>query len=213
MGNANCWQSQFENCCYSNRLLDKLLLLNDKTQKIDIFKVKKAIYYAKKYHGVQKRDSGEPYYSHPIEVAYIFTNYTSRENIKFFRTDMLVTCILHDTIEDTEITEKIIVDNFGKLVASQVQDLTRIKMGRKISSKEMVESLWIQGKYDILLIKLCDRIHNMQTIEIKSPEKIKKIIQETRCSFLPLAKYFGSTIESELRQLCLKPSLLGDSKK
>ncbi|WP_341749107.1 HD domain-containing protein [Candidatus Tisiphia endosymbiont of Sialis lutaria] len=207
MKEANCWKSQFETCCYSNKLLDKLLLLNDKTDTIDILKVKKAIYYAKEYHGKQKRDSGEPFYSHPIEVVCIFTNYTSRENIKFFRTDLLVTCVLHDTIEDTEITEKIIANNFGKLVASQVQDLTRIKMDRKISSKEMVESLWLQGKYDILLIKLCDRIHNMQTIEIKPPEKIKKIIQETKYSFLPLAKYFGSTIENELRQLCLKPKL------
>lgn len=80
MKEANCWKSQFETCCYSNKLLDKLLL-NDKTDTIDILKVKKAIYYAKEYHGKQKRDSGEPFYSHPIEVACIFTNYTSRENI------------------------------------------------------------------------------------------------------------------------------------
>jgi (p)ppGpp synthase/HD superfamily hydrolase len=211
MEDNNCWQSKFETCYYSDRLLDSLLLLNEKVEnKIDIIEVKKAIYYAKKYHGEQKRQSGEPYYSHPIEVAYLVLDYTSRKATKFFRTDMIVTSILHDTIEDTELTERMIADIFGKLVASQVQDLTRVKMDQKISSTEMVNSLWLQGKYDILFIKLFDRVHNMRTIGAKSPEKVIKIVKETMYTFLPLAIYFGSSIiENELYQLCLntQPSL------
>ena len=79
---------------YSNRLLSKLLLLNAKAQEpIDISEIKKAIYYAKKYHGIQMRQSGEPYYSHPIEVAYQIADYK-------FTTDVLVTSILHDTLID-----------------------------------------------------------------------------------------------------------------
>ena len=118
---------------------------------------------------------------------------------------MIVTCILHDTLEDTELTERMISNIFGKLVASQVQDLTRIKMSQKISSTDLVNSLWLQGKHDILLIKLCDRVHNMRTIGAKSPEKIMKIVNETICTFLPLAIYFGSSImENELYHLCLE---------
>jgi (p)ppGpp synthase/HD superfamily hydrolase len=200
MEDTDCWQSKFETCDYSDRLLNRLLLLNKQSEHtankniIDITEVKKAIYYAKKYHGAQKRQSGEPYYSHPIEVAYLVLDYTSKKSTKFFRTDMLITSILHDTIEDTELTERMIADIFGKLVATQVQDLTRVKMHQKISSTEMVNSLWLQGKYDILLIKLFDRIHNMRTIGVKSPEKVIKIVKETMHTFLPLARYFDQSI-------------------
>lgn len=206
MEDNDCWHSKFERCYYSDLLLEKLFLLNERTtNKIDIISVKKAIYYAKKYHGNQKRESGEPYYSHPIEVAHIFSNYTSEREEKYFRTDLIVTCILHDTLEDTELTERMISNIFGKLIASQVQDLTRVKMSQKISSTDLVNSLWLQGKHDILLIKLCDRVHNMRTIGAKSPEKIMKIVNETICTFLPLAIYFESSImENELYHLCLE---------
>jgi len=67
MNDLSCWETKFKPCCYSERLLTKLLLLNENVQqKIDILEIKKAIYYAKKYHGIQKRESGEPFYSHPL---------------------------------------------------------------------------------------------------------------------------------------------------
>ena len=164
----NDWESNFEYCKYSLRLLEKLELLNNLRSadyKVNIPEVKKAIYYAKKYHGSQSRQSGEPYYSHPIEVAYMVSDY-------LFKTDIIVSAILHDTIEDTELTFENILQEFGIAVANQVLDLTRIyKEGHKISSAEMVESLWKQKKYEVLLIKLFDRLHNMQTIKSKSPEK------------------------------------------
>ncbi len=188
----------FESCKYSDRLLDKLALINENSSdKIDILEVKKAIYYARKYHGNQKRQSGEPYYSHPLEVAYMISDY-------LFRTDIIVTSILHDTIEDTELTFEMIESIFGKLVASQVEDLTRIKENnRKISSAEVVESLWLQKKYDVLLIKQFDRLHNMQTIGVKSPDKIKKITKETIGTFIVLAAYLGiRNIEEELLSSC-----------
>ena len=68
MKDINCWEAKFEACIYSDKLLNKLLLLNKQaSNKIDFTEVRKAIYYAKKYHGAQKRQSGEPYYSHPLE--------------------------------------------------------------------------------------------------------------------------------------------------
>lgn len=203
MEDINCWQSKFEACYFSDRLLNKIDLLNQQVNnKVDIIEVKKAIYYAKKYHGEQKRQSGEPYYSHPLEVAYILIDYTIEEASQYYRTDLLVTCVLHDAIEDTKLTEKMILDIFGKKVASQVESLTRDKPCGKISSAETIRLLWLQKRLDILLIKLLDRLHNIQTIRVKSPEKIKKIVEETFNRFLSLSFYLKvSKLEQLLSQL------------
>jgi guanosine-3',5'-bis(diphosphate) 3'-pyrophosphohydrolase len=193
----NFQEANFELCEYSSRLLDKISLLNTKAQsKVDLLEIKKAIYYARKYHAGQMRQSGEPYYSHPLEVAYLVADY-------LFKTDILVTCIMHDTIEDTKMTKEIIESIFGHTVASQVIDLTRIKGNQKISSAELVELLWSQKKYDLLLVKQFDRLHNMLTIKAKSPEKIKKITEETISTFIVLAAYLGiRDIEDKLVKLC-----------
>ncbi|WP_417904593.1 HD domain-containing protein [Candidatus Tisiphia endosymbiont of Micropterix aruncella] len=153
----NYWDnSQYESCQYATRLLSKLRKINEEVNRpIDIDEVRKAIYYAKKYHGSQMRQSGEPYYSHPIEVAYMISDY-------LFRTDIIVTSILHDTIEDTKLTEKMIAYIFGEKVASQVEALTRVKPYGKISSAETLDILLQQEKYDVALIKIFDRIHNLR---------------------------------------------------
>jgi len=201
MQDNNGWRTTLDRCEYSNRLLDKLLLLNEakpEEDKIDISKVKKAIYYAKKYHGGQKRQSGEPYYSHPFEVAYMISDY-------LFRTDIIVTSILHDTIEDTELTFEMIRQLFGEVIAHQVMDLTRTTGvdGRKISSATTVKVLFEQKKYDLLLIKQFDRLHNMQTIGAKSHEAIRRIIGETIGHFIVLAAFLNTrSIEKELIQAC-----------
>jgi (p)ppGpp synthase/HD superfamily hydrolase len=185
-------------CCYSERLINKLLILNERAKdKIDMKMVKKAIYFAKKYHGDQKRQSGEPYYSHPIEVAYMISDY-------LFRTDIIVTSILHDTIEDTVLTKEMIAESFGNIIARQVEDLTRIKENGKITSAEMVERLYKEKKKDVLLVKLFDRLHNMQTIGAKSLEKMQKIVDETLQIFLLLAAVLEvREIEIELSKYCL----------
>ena len=191
MNKLTNWQQMYEPCTYSTRLLNKLIQLNSNVIKpVDIVEIKKSIYYAKKYHGSQMRQSGEPYYSHPIEVAYMVAEYTEQHMPKYFRTGMIVTAILHDTIEDTDLTENMIAYIFGDQVASQVEALTRIKPDRKISSAEIVERLFKEKNYEALIIKLFDRLHNTQTIFAKSPEKIKKIVDETISSFLTLSIYF-----------------------
>ncbi|ARD86411.1 guanosine polyphosphate pyrophosphohydrolase [Rickettsia bellii] len=185
MEDLDNWQEKFEECIYAKKLLDRVTSLNKiiKTQPVDIAEVKKAIYYARKYHGTQMRQSGEPFYSHPIEVAYMISDY-------LFRTDILVTSILHDTIEDTELTKEKILQEFGENIANQVVDLTRIKEnGIKISSAEMIEMLYKEKKHDVLLIKLFDRLHNIQTLGVKSPEKIRKIVDETLKRFITLSIY------------------------
>jgi (p)ppGpp synthase/HD superfamily hydrolase len=205
MKDVHCWEAKFETCIYSDKLLKKLLLINKHTsKKIDFTEVKKAIYYAKKYHGIQKRQSGEPYYSHPLEVAYLIAEHR-------FTTDVLVASILHDTIEDTALTKEMIDYIFGSIIASQVEDLTRIKINEKISAAETVRRLLRQHKDDLLLIKYFDRMHNMQTINAKTPEKTTKIIDETFKVFISLGIYFKAVIPGFLKDetmlnLCYRQS-------
>ena len=192
------WESKFKSCYYSDRLVNKLLLLNNASNyKIDIVEVKKAIYYAKKYHSDQKRQSGEPYYSPPLQVAYMVADYR-------FKTNVIVTSILHDVIEDTELSEEMINYLFGSTIARQVENLTRIKKTKKISSLEMIQSLLQQNKDDLLVIKYFDRLHNMQSIKVKSPEKIKQISKETLDVFLSLAPRLkiGNEEQDLLIKLC-----------
>jgi guanosine-3',5'-bis(diphosphate) 3'-pyrophosphohydrolase len=198
------WQSKFECCDYSDKLLNKLILLNNKVPyPVDIREIIKAIYYAKKYHGSQRRQSGEPYYSHPIEVAYMVAQYTAQEIPTLFKTEMIVTSLLHDTIEDTALTEEMIARIFGSIVANQVEGLTRIKPYGKISAKETLDLLFQQERYDVILIKLFDRIHNLQTLRAKSSEKALKIVKETVGYFITLCVQLEIPIaERQLTKLC-----------
>ncbi|KDO02997.1 MULTISPECIES: HD domain-containing protein [spotted fever group] len=166
-------------------------------KKVDINKIKKAIYSAKKYHGKQKRETGEFYYSHPLEVAYMISDY-------LFRTDIIVTSILHNCIEDTILTKEMIIKEFGYKIANQVEDLTRVKNDKKISAVEMVKILYQQKKKDLLLIKLFDRLHNIQTVGAKPSEKGWRTILETLQVFLTVATYLKiPNVTRQLHTHCL----------
>ncbi|MFP3018207.1 MAG: HD domain-containing protein [Candidatus Tisiphia sp.] len=206
MEDIDNWQIKFKSCEYSAKLLSKLISLNEKvTHPVDIREIIKAIYYAKKYHGSQMRQSGEPYYSHPIEVAYMFASYTAQAVHQLFNTNMIVTSLLHDTIEDTKLTEEMITQIFGSTIASQVEALTRIKPYGKISAKETLDLLIQQEKYDVALIKIFDRIHNLQTLGARSPEKALKVVKETIGYFITLCiRLEIPTAEQQLVNLCYK---------
>lgn len=193
------WQTQLKRCYYTTNLLNKLSLFNKYfVKKVDLVTIKKAILCAQQYHGFQIRQSGELYYSHPLQVAYMVADYN-------FTTEALVTSILHDTIEDTNITKEIINQLFGIKIANNVEQLTRVKKYCKISSKQLINQLWVQNKTDLLLIKVFDRLHNMQTIQAKTPCDIKKILIETKKYFIPLANNLRlNTIALELQKLCNK---------
>jgi len=172
-----------------------------------MLEIKKAIYYAKKYHNFQMRQSGEPYYSHPLEVAYNIADY-------IFETNILVTSILHDTIEDTVLTKEMIDCIFGSVIAEQVEALTRIKINEKISAGELVDLLFKQEREDLLLIKYFDRLHNMQTISAKSYEKISKTVEETFKKFISLSIYLEASLpkllktNEDLLNLCCQQLLI-----
>jgi len=204
MNNYTECHHKFDPCYYSTRLISKLVFINQTVtakDQVDLIEIQKAIFYAREYHGEQKRESGEPYYSHPLEVAYMIADYATADNKQYFKTYLFVSAILHDTIEDTTLTEDMIQKVFGKAVANQVACLTRIKVHGKITSEELVNSLVIQGNKEVLMIKMFDRLHNVQTIKSKSPEKIKKIINETIRVFLFLSVYLDMP---QIRNILIK---------
>jgi (p)ppGpp synthase/HD superfamily hydrolase len=208
MEDLTIWHSKFENCMYAEKLINLILLLNeDSVHKIDIELVKKAIFYARKYHGKQMRKSGEPYYSHPIEVAYLLAEYSAKENVKFYRTDLIITAILHDTIEDTELTKEMISIIFDENIANNVVDLSRIKFDKKISAGETLNVIFHKHKKDVLYVKLFDRLHNIRTIGSLPQDKIQRIVEETVNYFIPFAYYLElSYIRDEFKFLCAKIS-------
>jgi (p)ppGpp synthase/HD superfamily hydrolase len=185
-----------EPCQYSIRLIEKLKSLDTKNV-LDFELIDKAIYWARKYHGSQKRKSGEPYYTHPLEVAYMISDYK-------LKTDVIVASILHDIIEDTEVTAGMIIDNFGWRITEMVDRLTRDRPdGTKLSVEKILENAYEMDDKEVLLIKLIDRLHNIQTIAFQSPEKRKKIVEQTFKKFTSLVMYYGvRQIELDLDRLC-----------
>jgi len=186
-----------EPCQYSVRLIKRLKSLDTK-EALDFDLIDKAIYWAKKYHDGQFRKSGEPYYTHPLEVAYLVSEYNLTTNV-------IVTAILHDVVEDSEATVGMIVDAFSWRVAEMVQDSTRIKFDKKITVAECVNSLFLQHKTEILFIKLFDRFHNLQTLGAMPQEKIKVIAEESLLYFSPIALHLDlSSINQNINELSCK---------
>jgi len=164
--------------------------------------INRAYVYAMKMHGSQKRASGDPYFSHPIEVAGILTKYK-------VDTATIVTALLHDTIEDTEATAKDIEQMFGEESARLVDGVTKLTRINFVSDKakqaENFRKFLLAMSEDIrvLLVKLADRLHNMRTIQyIKKPESRARIAMETMDIYAPLAERIGmDEIKTELEDL------------
>ena len=173
--------------------------------KIDEVMIKKAIEFAVKYHGTQKRASGEPYYYHPLQVGEIIAQMR-------LDSDSIVTAILHDTIEDTDLTIEDIEKHFSKEIAKLVDGVTKLnKIEFKADNVRQAENfrkllLAMSDDIRVLLIKLADRLHNMRTINfIKKPEKKVRIAQETMEIYAPLAERIGvQQIKVELQDICFE---------
>lgn len=142
-------------------------------------------------HGTQKRASGDPYFSHPIEVAGILTELHLDD-------ETIATAILHDTVEDTVATTEQIEQLFGGNVARLVDGVTKLsKIEAQTESERAAENLRkfllaMSGDIRVLLVKLADRLHNMRTLHfIKSEEKRRRIARETMDIYAPLAERIG----------------------
>jgi guanosine-3',5'-bis(diphosphate) 3'-pyrophosphohydrolase len=199
-----------------------MIRLNDITSQIlsyhpkaNIDLVEKAYVYSAKAHQGQIRLSGEPYLSHPLEVAYILT-----------KMKMDVTCIaagfLHDTLEDTEAEADEIKHLFGEETANIVEGVTKISRmqftSRQQRQAENVRKMILAMSSDIrvILVKLADRLHNMRTLGFQPQEKQRLIAAETEDIYAPLAGRMGiQWIKSSLEDLCLyylEPKIYEDIK-
>jgi GTP pyrophosphokinase len=162
----------------------------------------RAYVYALKAHGSQTRASGDPYFSHPLEVAGILTDY---------RLDAasIATALLHDVIEDTPITLEELEKTFGKEIGRLVDGVTKLSrlelQSDHTKQAENFRKLVLAMSEDIrvLLVKLADRLHNMRTIHfIKDPAKRRRIASETMEIYVPLAERIGMhDLKDELEDL------------
>jgi GTP pyrophosphokinase len=151
----------------------------------------RAYVYTVQKHGSQKRASGDPYFSHPVEVAGLMTDLQLDEQT-------IITALLHDTVEDTLATIDDIEANFGPEVAQLVDGVTKLSkieaMPENERAAENLRKFLLAMSEDIrvLLVKLADRLHNMRTLHfIKSPEKRRRIARETMDIYAPLAERVG----------------------
>jgi len=166
--------------------------------------IEKAYVFSAKAHQGQIRLSGEPYFTHPLQVAYILT--------KMKMDDLcVVTGILHDTMEDTPTSLEIIQELFGPQVASLVDGVTKIsKINFSSTEEQQAENfrkmiLAMAQDIRVILIKLADRIHNMRTLEFLPAEKQRTIAQETLDIYSSIANRLGiDWIKTELEDLSFK---------
>lgn len=151
----------------------------------------RAYVYSVQKHGTQKRASGDPYFSHPIEVAGLMTDLKLDQ-------ETIITALLHDTVEDTLATIDEIEGQFGKEIARLVDGVTKLSKIETLTENERAAEnlrkffLAMSEDLRVLLVKLADRLHNMRTLHfIKSEKKRLRIAHETMDIYAPLAERVG----------------------
>ena len=165
----------------------------------------RAYVYAMQKHGSQMRASGDPYFSHPVEVAYKLTQYR-------LDTASIITALLHDTVEDTDATLDEIEDLFGVEIRGLVDGVTKLnRLEIKSESSKQAENfqklvLAMAQDLRVLMVKLADRLHNMETLHyIPKPEKRQRIARETLEIYAALAERIGMRrMKEELQDLAFK---------
>ena len=170
----------------------------------DLTLLRKAHEVANQAHQGQLRSSGEPYIVHPLQVA---------GTLAMLRLDLasIITGLLHDTVEDTEMTLNQVKTDFGADVAQLVDGVTKLsKISFQTSEERQAENfrkMFIAMAKDIrvIIVKLADRLNNMQTLEHLPPAKQRYISQETLDIYAPIANRLGmSWVKVELEDLCLR---------
>ena len=173
-------------------------------RKIDTKLISRAYDLAKSQHEGQLRKSGEPYIIHPVQVAYILATLGLDDST-------ICAALLHDVVEDTNITKKDIIEKFGEEIANMVDGVTKLsKLEYATIEEQQVENyrkmFLAMGKdIRVILIKLSDRLHNMRTLQYMTPEKQKEKSKETMEIYAPIADRLGiSKIKIELDDLALR---------
>ena len=170
----------------------------------DTARIRAAFEYANDHHGPQLRKSGEPYIIHPIAVAEIINELELDQ-------DSIVAALLHDCIEDTDSTHDEIARLFGPQVADLVEGVTKLTRmqytSREDEQMENLRKMFVAMAKDVrvILIKLCDRLHNMRTLQYQSDKKQKEKSLETMEIYAPIAHRLGmQKLKWELEDLALK---------
>ena len=183
-------------------LIEKVRKYNDDEDELRI--IEKAYNYAKEKHFTQKRITGDDYITHPLNVAYILTDVNA---------DYKAICaaLLHDTIEDSDGNFQEIENLFGYDIANLVECVTKInRINFNSDSEQMAANqrkilVGLASDVRVLIIKLADRLHNMRTLYVFSPEKQQRKARETLEILTPVAHRLGMyKIKSELEDLCLR---------
>lgn len=186
------------------KLNELLELCRAKLHRYDETLIRKAFFMCYRAHSSVKRASGEPYFYHPVEVAKIMLEEIPLDDVS------VAAALLHDVVEDTEYTIDDIRDEFGDEVATIVEGLTKISdvfANREIKEAESFRKMLLSMIHDIrvILIKFCDRLHNMRTLDALPPHRQVKIATETRDIYAPFAHRFGlGKIKIELENLAFK---------
>ncbi len=185
-------------------LAEFIIKIESFNSNVNIPLIRKAYEFSNQAHDGQKRASGEPYIEHSLEVAFILAE-------QHMDSTTLAAGLVHDVVEDTDISVEDLRREFGDEVAELVEAVT--KLGRvHFSSREEQQVdyfrkmlLTMAKDIRVILIKLADRLHNMRTLEHLPPEKQKRIAQETRDVYCPLAHRFGiNRVKVELEDLSLR---------
>jgi GTP pyrophosphokinase len=179
----------------------------EKAPRVDRDRVGACFDFADHAHGDQRRDSGQPYLSHVVEVCRILLDLLES------RIDTTLACaaLLHDVVEDTDVTLPEVEKTFGREVASLVEGVTKLS-GLHFDSREAAQAenfrkmlLSMSKDLRVIFIKLADRLHNMRTIEFLKGDRARRIAEETRDIYAPLAHRLGMAgIKRELEDRSLK---------
>lgn len=178
--------------------------IKEKRLPVDIARIRTAFELAARAHAGQKRKDGSPYVTHTVAAAEIITEMGLDE-------DSIVAALLHDTIEDTDITHEDIRKQFGPSVADIVEGVTKLTRvnytSREDEQMENTRKMLLAMSKDIrvILIKLADRLHNMRTMDYQSPEKQRLKSLETMQIYAPIAHRLGmQAVKWELEDLSLR---------
>jgi GTP pyrophosphokinase len=184
-----------------------LAALDERAPKVDRDRAAACFDFADRAHGVQRRESGEPFVSHVVEVCLILLDLLDAR----LETPLVCAVLLHDVAEDTAVTLEELDKRFGHEVARLVEGVTKLS-GLHFDSREAEQAenfrkmlLSMARDLRVIFIKLADRLHNMRTLEFLKPEKARRIAAETLDIYAPLAHRLGMAgIKRELEDLSLK---------
>ena len=206
MNEATAEQDEKKNFVPENpdELYGKLIkLVRENMTENDVSLVEKAYFIAKKAHEGQFRFSGEPYIIHPVSVAIILYNLGMDG-------ESMAAALLHDVVEDTDMTKENIQEEFGEDVANLVEGVTKLGkvpiFTKEEQQAENVRKMLMAMSQDIrvIIIKLADRIHNMRTLSFMRPDKRREKAQETLEIYAPIAHRLGIRgVKEELEDLAI----------